>query len=625
MRRILSVLAAATLTLTLAATPLLVRAAAPTSGTISPTSPVVTWTGGPLTTDSDTFKLAIAIPETYYALHPRAGVRISVATTGEDDADVTVSWTTAPKWNRSSALREAGHDQVTLLTPKSGAYDVVVEPFGANQNAYTAKAMLVPALADTARPASPIRFQKNTIVDPTTDKEASKNTGEPSLAVDSKGRIYVVAPGAGVHLWRSENGGTSFTHMGDFDSDFMLGGGDSEIEIDRNDNIYIADLAVVSINILKSTDHAKTFPQRAITGYESDRQWIASYGEKTVYLGYHDIGFENEIVFRSDDGGATFTQATLVHELTKTQEYVDCFENTFSGPVAVDQKDETIYIVYACGTAQTNVTSDGRPWGPANSIYVAVSHDRGATFTNHKAMAFPVGANAGNLFPAMALDRAGNVYVTAAKADVEGGRADVMLSVSKDKGETWSAPMVVNKTRGTHVFPWVAAGDAGRINIAFASSSATSPNDLDGIWNIEMVQSLNALDAKPAFTQTRVSEKPIHIGQVCTAGIACAVGGDRSLLDFIEVQLDPQGLANVAWTENANGARHVAFSRQVAGPSLYATKVQGTRRTQQQQGSVTDKRTGRLPATGVEDAATLALLLVVAAALLARRVRAARR
>src|SRR5438132_619657 len=56
--------------------------------------------------------------------------------------------------------------------------------------------------------------------------------GEPSIDVDHAGRVFVVAPGgAGVQMWRSFDGGVTFSHK----EIATGGGGDSEVEFTSDD------------------------------------------------------------------------------------------------------------------------------------------------------------------------------------------------------------------------------------------------------------------------------------------------------------------------------------------------------------------------------------------------------
>jgi hypothetical protein len=97
-----------------------------------------------------------------------------------------------------------------------------------------------------------------------------------------------------------------------------------------------------------------------------------------------------------------------------------------------------------------------------------------------------------------------------------------------------------------------------------------------------MAQSLNATASSPTFTTTKVTEYPNHFGSICEFGIACTTGGDRGLADFIQVQADPSGAADVVWADGANAdfnggetSAVIDYAQQVSGPGLYGTNVSG--------------------------------------------------
>jgi hypothetical protein len=104
-----------------------------------------------------------------------------------------------------------------------------------------------------------------------------------------------------------------------------------------------------------------------------------------------------------------------------------------------------------------------------------------------------------------------------------------------------------------------------------------------------MAQTVNAVTSKgaanptPSFTTAKVSEYPVHYGQICEFGIACTTGGDRGLLDFIQVQADPSGAADIVYADGANDdfnggetSALVDFVQQTSGPGLYGGSVSGS-------------------------------------------------
>jgi hypothetical protein len=117
--------------------------------------------------------------------------------------------------------------------------------------------------------------------------------------------------------------------------------------------------------------------------------------------------------------------------------------------------------------------------------------------------------------------------------------------------------------------PWVSAGDNGRVEIVYYGTTGTedpttSPNDQ---WNVFFAQSLNAADREPVFTVSQASDHITHKGPICNVGILCG-SGTRQLLDFFQVAIGPDGLANIAYADTGatNGAPHVSYARQNGGP-----------------------------------------------------------
>jgi len=67
-------------------------------------------------------------------------------------------------------------------------------------------------------------------------------------------------------------------------------------------------------------------------------------------------------------------------------------------------------------------------------------------------------------------------------------------------------------------------------------------------WHLVIGQSLNFNTAHPTW-RVRQLAPIMHHGNICTLGIACPPGAtNRDLLDFIDVQIDPQGFAHAAFT-----------------------------------------------------------------------------
>lgn len=211
----------------------------------------------------------------------------------------------------------------------------------------------------------------------------------------------------------------------------------------------------------------------------------------------------------------------------------------------------------------------------------------------------------GQDFSPPAIDSAGNLYVVWAQAPVNGsgiidGASVIYLAVSTDNGKTWSQPYDVSRSvpsLRTNVFPWVAAGGPGKVDVVWygtpsltgcSTAAGCGSSTTNGAWNVYMAQSLNLVGANGAsnpratFAATRVTEYSNHYGAICTFGIGCSTGGDRGLLDFIQVQVGPTGAAYVTWADSANtnaqggtSSAVIGFSRQVSGPGLFGGNING--------------------------------------------------
>jgi hypothetical protein len=165
---------------------------------------------------------------------------------------------------------------------------------------------------------------------------------------------------------------------------------------------------------------------------------------------------------------------------------------------------------------------------------------------------------------------------------------------------TGSAPTKLTgsgASAGTNTFPWIVAGSGGRVAVAWYHTSELSEQGTcasgsgtctlygagslkNAEWSVQMGQTLNANAASPAYSTANVSETFVKHGQICTNGLGCATGGDRSLGDFLQVTIDSQGAALVSYVFDTSGntsagedAGPEVISRQIGGPSLIAGTV----------------------------------------------------
>jgi hypothetical protein len=209
----------------------------------------------------------------------------------------------------------------------------------------------------------------------------------------------------------------------------------------------------------------------------------------------------------------------------------------------------------------------------------------------------------GGNFPTLAIDKAGNLYAVWEQAPYnaatkKAGDSSLMYAYSTDEGSHWSAPVrIPTPGLANNVFAWAAAGDDGRVDIAWYGTSAHvdlvnggpngcmegGPDSVDGSWSVYFTQTLNGHASSPAFSAPAVaSEHPIRRGSIQTIlGDQCGglpnnqLATNRTLGDFFQLLIGTNGAAEIAYSDSASlingllGSRAM-YVRQVGGTGVYA-------------------------------------------------------
>src|SRR5438094_614764 len=192
-------------------------------------------------------------------------------------------------------------------------------------------------------------------------------------------------------------------------------------------------------------------------------------------------------------------------------------------------------------------------------------------------------------FPTMAIDKGGNLYAVWEQAPINDsgqviGDTVLKYSFSTDQGNTWAAPIQIDTlgspagTLHNNVFAWAVAGDDGRVDIAWYGTPGVAPNPSNGPdsctacdWSLWIVQTLNGHAATPSFTAPILaSEHFIHRGTMNT--LIGGQNGDRTLGDFLQLRMGPNGEAEIGYADSNNVdesfAPHGMFVRQNGGNGL---------------------------------------------------------
>lgn len=368
---------------------------------------------------------------------------------------------------------------------------------------------------------------------------------EPSVAVAPDGTIYVTTP---IALWRSDDGGASYKPIGkktcpnsqlpscpgleEYDPG-LVGGGDASLAVTKDGTVHWAGLGG-GIPYQRSTDKGETWSEAidVSEGTGSDREWIVVDPTDRLIAQWRGADDDGAAIFVrfSEDAGLTWGKVTNVAPDGR------------QGPVTVDPITGTILLPH---------TLNGK-------LFVARSTDRGVTWTDVESG--PVNGRP-FIFPIATFDSKGTAYYvwsedkTAPDANVgvEAGRIvsipTVYVSTSRDQGLTWGEPLALSTPGVPALFPWISAGDAGRVVIAWYEGQQPTPaNRLPNVFDVKVAMSTTADAAEPKYVVAKANRDPVHVGAFCTEGLMCSLsGGDRSMLDFFEVRLLNDGSPVLAW------------------------------------------------------------------------------
>ena len=454
--------------------------------------------------------------------------------------------------------------------------------------------------------------------------------GEPGISLNQHGLGIVNT--FGPTIWITRDAGKSFTKAVDVlaNDTYCQSGyaGDADGVVGSDDAFYADNLCLGTLGIVNNesftnpTGKPGDWGAPHLAGGISDRQWyvLDPKHPKTIYLSFHGFFTPNINIYKSTDGGQTFfcpvdnvpvTVATSTGKdcpVTLTSQhsqvplnptYLDTgLGNVTTRPLIDPTDTQSIYVPYADAPALHAASAlPNRLDSDLTRFRMAVSHDGGKTWSantdasghgsvidTESGKYFPVtntnpisGVNDSTLahiFIGAAIDTKGGLYILFSLRLGKTTPTHLYLMSSTNHGLTWSPPHQVDSNGlNSNVFPAITAGDPGRVAMTWYGSKANDFNDTTSVWSEMYAESVNALSAKPTFTQSRVTsaETPAHAADICQAGTFCAVtGGNRNLADYQSVATDPCGFAVLVYTDDHAPQAVTVVSRQTAGNRLYA-------------------------------------------------------
>jgi hypothetical protein len=439
------------------------------------------------------------------------------------------------------------------------------------------------------------------------NQACSNIAAEPAIRADGAGRFFGSSEnglGGGTVAFRSTDNGLHYMTLQSpnsvsqtNDTGFAPGGGDTDLAVApvKNAagfyNVYVSSLSLVNVDVSTSTDAGATWTLNPVTTPETldDREWIAADGASKVCISYHNAP-QGITVGCSPNAGTTFTQFASAIDANHA---FQIGENSI-GNLAIDPSSHVIYQTYSAITtaAETACAPQlGVVEGTCDyhGVYMAVSTDGGATFTDHPVYINPdqtVGY--GHQFVNVSVDSAGNVY------SVYTDDHHVYYSFSTNHGITWNGPFLVSSTNGTQIFPWSTAGDAGKLDIVYYDTpyydGTNTPDNypMSAAWTVGFAQNLKALTPDSAWSRQAASPV-VHFGGVCESGVTCT--GNRDLFDDFGVAASPTtGLASIIYSDdqfrpnspnssgcdasasNTSTCDHTAVATQTSGAGIFSTK-----------------------------------------------------
>jgi hypothetical protein len=422
--------------------------------------------------------------------------------------------------------------------------------------------------------------------------DKSRAGGEPVSVVAQDGSISVSAHSGTTHIykdpgaltgagdflvgytnqtlnWRSTDGGETWQYVGipllreGPHSPTSTGFSDPDYTMDMGGRIYNTEIDLANVAVFSSTDDGQSYPFANPEAASGDRPWLIGGEKDEVYL-YVNLP---RTFWRSTDGGLTFTP--LPSPPISAKGYRDPINPT-KGLI-----------------------------GPVGQDGIAISSDKGQTWKQYPGA--ELGSQTGS-FGSLAVDSAGNAYKLSAGGyngpSDSTADGEVVFNYFDRETMQWGEPVHLDIPTGDAMWPWLAAGDDGRVAVVWMQNLEGKPNELytfaaytlNGTGSTVTCSDGTTKFVEPQFSIANASGRPIHFGDVCLGGTGCNASlgdpGDRRLGDFFTVNVDKDGKlfivsADTTLRNMTGGAKPVGnpiFMKQSAGGSLLE-KPMTTRKT----------------------------------------------
>lgn len=345
------------------------------------------------------------------------------------------------------------------------------------------------------------------------------------------------------YFHRTRNGGRTWEPVRVEDDDageartYTFEGGDCDVAFDEGGTMYVADTWAGNLSVGHSRDNGGTWEGTpvAATGLVVDRPWLVGGPEGTIHVSYQDLQccMPSAIWYtKSTDYGMTFQPTSMVAGAGAEGAF------TWQGNLVVSEDGNDLYLPYTrrAGAALGSLDDQG-----PEKLFVAASHDAGATWTSNLVVAMPNPMS--YLYPSMALDKkTGKLHVVF--SSMTGKDRPIWYSTSTDEAQTWTKPVPL--TRGAAGFsPWIALDARGNAGVTWYGSPDPETNEsTESDWYLYWARiPAGKFDARRVRAGTTTRE-PIFEGV-------------SPIPEFENVRLDSKGKIHIgasAYRAGENGA-----------------------------------------------------------------------
>ena len=558
--------------------PVRAAAASPTSGTLSPANPSLSYTGGPYFIPNPTPQVqAVCVPATLTCDEFALTVQADTAFAAANNVQIKVQWpdptadydlyVVDANGNVVTSSPTGADPEVAVMPTVPGSYRVQLVTFLPLGQVFTATISFVPRA-----PAPPGTLALNYHNYPA-PADMATSAGEPSIGVNWKTDHAMFQ--AGTRTYRvTFDGSTPLPGATWVEKSARIPNCDVQTGLDpigfvdhatgRTFSSELLANPVVNSATCYSDNEGETWSPSEGGGVRQgiDHQTIGGGPFKPGLGAGPTTSYPNAVYYcsqmvvsaqcsRSDDGGILFHPA------------VDIYGGQCSGlhGHVVVAPSGTVYVPNRnCG-------------GHAAAV---VSIDNGATWS---VRTIP-GSSAHKSDPSIGISTGNVIYLGYTSADHH-----AHIAVSRDEGATWLNDTDVTALAGLEnaVFPEVVAGDDSRAAYAFLGSPTIGDPEASNFAGVWQVYVAHTYDGGRTWTIATVDtpNDPVQRGCIWLSG------GDnpcRNLLDFNGIDIDSHGVVEVGFADGCTDAcvttelpndstagyrvEHGTIARQIAGKTL---------------------------------------------------------